>query len=88
LAVEAEGLDDQPVIPIGDLIDAAISDIYGAWLLIHTRCEGAGPALVAELNDVTDQLDGAIRNLQAAALESHALPNWQYRPFMMAKRHK
>lgn len=83
---EAEGLSDQPVIPIGDLIDAAISDIYGAWLLIHTRCAGAGPAVVSELDDVTDQLDGAIRNLQAAALESHALPNWQYRPFMVAKR--
>ena len=86
LAVEDEGLLDEPVVPIGDLIDAAISDIYGAWLLIHTRCEGAGPALVSELNNVTDQLDRAIRNLQAAALESHALPNWQYRPVMVAKR--
>jgi hypothetical protein len=78
--------DADSVEPIGDFIDAAISDIYAAWLLIHTRCGGAGPALVSELDDVTDQLDGAIRNLQAAALESHALPNWQYRPVVVAKR--
>jgi len=78
----------RPAIALGDQIDAAISDIYGAWLLIHTRCQGAGVALVAELSAVTDELDGAIRHLQAAALESHARPNWQYRPVITGKRQR
>jgi hypothetical protein len=78
----------RPAVALGDLIDAAISDIYGAWLLIHTRCQGAGVALLGELSQVTDELDGAIRHLQAAASESHALPNWQYRSVMAGKRQK
>jgi hypothetical protein len=54
-----------------DPLDAAISHIYRAGLLIHTLCEGAGPALVNELVHVTDDLDAAIRELRTAALDDH-----------------
>jgi hypothetical protein len=54
-----------------DLLDSAISHIYLAGLLIQTRCEGSTGALVDELTRITDDLDVAIHQLQAAALANH-----------------
>lgn len=54
-----------------DLLDSAISHIYLARLLIQTRCEGSTGALVDELIRITDDLDAAIHQLQAAALANH-----------------
>jgi hypothetical protein len=61
---------DPPTTAMCDLLDTAIFHIYRAGLLIHTRFD-AGSALVGELENVTDQLDVAIRQIQAVALETH-----------------
>jgi len=51
-----------------DLLDAAISHIYLAGILIHTRRETAESGLADELDHVTGELDAAVRHLQAAVL--------------------
>lgn len=58
---------DQAAVDMGALHNAVISHIYRAALVIRTRCEGAGPALVDELGHITDEMDAAIHLLQVAA---------------------
>jgi len=53
-----------------ELLDAAISHLYRAGVLINMRNEVAGAAAVDELKDVTDEIDTAIRQIQKAALEN------------------
>jgi len=62
---------DPPTTAMCDLLDTAIFHIYRAGLLIHTRFNGAGFAVVDDLEHVTGEMDAAIRQIQAAALESH-----------------
>ena len=57
---------NQDVNAIMDLVDDAVSHIYGAGLLIHTRCDEGGPARGDGLDSVSAELDSAIRQLQAA----------------------
>ena len=54
---------------LGELLDISIAHIHRAGLIIGKRSKGAGPASDEELDQVTDELEGAIRPLRLAAHE-------------------
>jgi len=56
---------------VRDLLDAVISHLYRAGLVIHTRFQEVRPVLGDDLDQVTDELDAAIHRLQVAAHENH-----------------
>ncbi len=62
---------EQHQAPAADLLDDVISHIDRARLLIRTCCAGAKPALVHELDDISDDLDAAMGRLRSAAGTGH-----------------
>lgn len=57
---------DRPATVIGDPLDAAISHIYRAGLMIDGRTQGAG----GELDGAVGELDAAIRLIQAETFDT------------------
>lgn len=85
-AEQSVGQVDLPDARVSDLLDAAISHIHRAGLLIHKRLAATGESVVDELSDVTGELDSAIRRLQAAALGGYDKLTLAERPRRSAYR--
>ena len=67
-AAGAVGVDHTPTQMEG-LLDEITTHIYRARLLIRTCCAGARPALVDELDHVSEDLDAAISQLRTVTVE-------------------